>query len=379
MRFVLGRSILFCIIIDGYAICFIHIVYFTQIVKYDLILKYKGVNLGESIERINRIKVAIRSILPSSVTVETIHHEDDQVLLKIGNQEIKAKWVGSGWLKQVKNAIAHKSKPDIVVGRRISPGSKEELKKKKIGWVDETGDVSISIGTIIISKSGIPVEKSKSQGTWNRSVLSVAETILCTNETRVEQIQKLTGLSRGSCAKSLQTLTEMKYLTASVKRGPRSIRSVKNIEQLLSAYADAASLLAPIEKVSLGVSWKDPISGILDIGEKWNSESIEWFVTGAAAASQMAPSLTTFAKVEVYIEAKTLLELISVGSIANLEPIEGGRLILKVIPTRTTKSLAKNLGGLRVAPWPRVYTDLRGYGVRGEEAAEHLLEELNVK
>lgn len=30
--------------------------------------------------------------------------------------------------------------------------------------------------------------------------------------------------------------------------------------------------------------------------------------------------------------------------------------------------------GLRVAPWPRVYADLRAVGVRGEEAVEHLRE-----
>jgi hypothetical protein len=36
--------------------------------------------------------------------------------------------------------------------------------------------------------------------------------------------------------------------------------------------------------------------------------------------------------------------------------------------------LAKEMEGLRVAPWPRVYADLLSLGVRGEEAAEHLRE-----
>lgn len=39
-----------------------------------------------------------------------------------------------------------------------------------------------------------------------------------------------------------------------------------------------------------------------------------------------------------------------------------------------TQRLSTPVGDLRVAPWPRVYADLRVSGVRGEEAAEHLFE-----
>ena len=34
--------------------------------------------------------------------------------------------------------------------------------------------------------------------------------------------------------------------------------------------------------------------------------------------------------------------------------------------------MASKKEGIHVAPWPRVYADLRLVGVRGEEAAEHL-------
>ncbi len=47
---------------------------------------------------------------------------------------------------------------------------------------------------------------------------------------------------------------------------------------------------------------------------------------------------------------------------------------LMPFPTVTTKRLAEKRRGLYIAPWPRVYADLRVAGVRGEEAAEHLRE-----
>lgn len=59
---------------------------------------------------------------------------------------------------------------------------------------------------------------------------------------------------------------------------------------------------------------------------------------------------------------------------ADLSPIHGGRLVLRPFPTATPRRLAATLGGLRVAPWPCVYADLRAVGVRGEEAAERLRE-----
>ena len=69
-----------------------------------------------------------------------------------------------------------------------------------------------------------------------------------------------------------------------------------------------------------------------------------------------------------------MAELEAVAVRAGLRPIEGGRLTLFPLPTVTTRRHARKAGGLRVAPWSRVYADLRTSGVRGDEAAEHLRE-----
>jgi hypothetical protein len=77
---------------------------------------------------------------------------------------------------------------------------------------------------------------------------------------------------------------------------------------------------------------------------------------------------------EVYVDTDTMAGLEAVAAEARLKPIEGDRLTLRPIPTAGVRRLATEVDGLRVAPWPRVYVDLRAVGVRGEEAAEHLLE-----
>ena len=74
----------------------------------------------------------------------------------------------------------------------------------------------------------------------------------------------------------------------------------------------------------------------------------------------------------MYGDADTVAGLEAIAAAARLKPIEGGRLMLR--PGRGVWSLATEAGGLRLAPWPRVFADLREIGVRGEEAAERLWE-----
>lgn len=70
--------------------------------------------------------------------------------------------------------------------------------------------------------------------------------------------------------------------------------------------------------------------------------------------------------------ASTVPSLQAAAELAGLRRIEGGRLSLLPFPTVTTDCLATVTDGLRVAPWPRVYADLRSVGVRGEDTAENL-------
>ena len=77
---------------------------------------------------------------------------------------------------------------------------------------------------------------------------------------------------------------------------------------------------------------------------------------------------------EVYVDRYMIAGLESVAEAAGLRPIPGGRLTLRPYPVSLQGLSTTVQQGLRLAPWPRVYADVRQCGVRGEDAAEHLRE-----
>lgn len=298
----------------------------------------------------------------------------------ISNTPVDIAWIGEGWLRDVDQLLAHSdSPPDIAVARRMSPGAREALSKRGIGWVDENGAGEIGIGPIVVSRSGRPDEAVSKDPRWTPSALAVSEALLCGGKATVEAMQEQTGLSAGSCTNALKSLSDIGLITSDAARGRNSARRVDDPDRLLDAYAAAAEAMPPTPSLSVGVQWRDAVEGLAEVGRRWTSAGDDWAATGASASAVVAPLLTSVSSADAYVAASSPAELESIAADAGLRPIEGGRLTLRAFPTTATRRLAREVGGLQVAPWPRIYADLRSQGVRGEEAAEHLREVMRGK
>ena len=321
----------------------------------------------------HRCEAAVAAVLPPSVRIQRDGGDGRSVGIKLNGKRIKVAWLGEGGLRQVRELIAGRRKrPDVAAARRMSPGARVALSAAGIGWVDETGAAEIALGSLIISRTGRPPEALRRPLRWTPSVLAVAEALLCGGRATVDAMRAMTGLSAGSAVNGLRVLTDLGLLSAAARRGRGSGREIPDLDRLLDAYAVAAAM--PAATLAVGVTWRDPVAGLAETGRQWDGAGIPWAATGALAAAVLAPYLTNVTASEVYVDRKTIAGLEAAAARAGLRPIEGGRLTLRPFPTVTARSLAEAKGGLRVAPWPRVYADLRGVGVRGEEAAEHLRE-----
>ena len=323
---------------------------------------------------VSRAEAAVIAVLPNSVELE-IPEDKYNAGMIVNGQYLNIKWAGKGYLGDVRRILGMgRPWPDVIAAQRMSPGARKELADAGISWVDETGSAEIAIGLIVVSRMGMPSRARTEIQRWTPSVMAIVEAIFCGAKPTVSDTEAATGLSEGSCTNALRFLTQQGLLESEVKRGPRSARKVVDQQKLLDAYVRAVETTPSGLSLQVGLVGRDPVSELVEIGARWSELNITWASTGLIAANVIAPYITSVTSVDVYVSAKTIIGLEAIAIKADLRAIEGGRLTLRPFPTITTRTMSRKIDGLQIAPWPRIYADLLHAGVRGEDAADHLLE-----
>ncbi len=324
---------------------------------------------------VRRLAAALQDVLPSSTTFKVLDVvEPATAIVRIGSHRLLARWVGRGSVRTVNQALMLRPRADILVGSELSLGAGAAASRAGVGWVDESGAAEIAAGAILVSRTGRPRHKPARQPGWTTAVLSITEAILCGTKATVSATAAATGHSMSSTARALAMLGDFGLLEASADRGRHSGRRVIDRDRLLDQYAEAALRLRPAAQLRCGVLWRDPLIELDELGAHWERAGVRWAATGSLGAAILAPYLTEIGGGEVYVEASSEPALRNAARHVGVEPMEGGRLLLRPFPTAASERLATRVGGVTVAPWPRVYADLREVGVRGEEAAEYLRE-----
>ena len=322
-----------------------------------------------------RMENAIRAVLPAGTPVDVAVLDDHRIGVDVGSERFTAQWIGEGWLRDARAALEDQQRePDVFVARRMSPGARSVAADARVGWIDEAGAAEIALSGLVVSRTGQKNPKVDRVPHWTASVIGTAEALILGTRPTVADVEGTTGLSTGSATNALAVLTKLGLLDAAAARGRRSARELKDRDRLLEEYADAAIARTPKLSLRVGSAESDLIDELTSLGQRWDSESVAWAATGVAAASVLGPYLSEVSHVDVFVDASTPAMLHAIATRSDLRPIEGGRIVLRPFPTPVTRRLSVMASGMRVAPWPRVYADLRNAGVRGEEAAEQLRE-----
>lgn len=322
-----------------------------------------------------RMLAAFAAVLPQSIRVESLTGDGQSLVVQVGGRRLALRWVGRAGVREVQDVLGLQDRPDVIVGSELSLAARTAAAEAGLGWVDETGSAEIVAGSIVVSRLTRPDRVNAAwPRAWTPSVIGVAEAVLSGAVPTAAATAKATGHSLSSTAHALATLTDMGLLASEAQRGPRSGRKVVDANRLLEEYAQAAAQAKAGVSLRCGVVWRDPLATVKRIGRSWDRAGLGWALTGAIAAAVLAPYLSEIGSGEVYVDAAHGPELLEMAGLAGIEPMDGGRLVLRPFPTLASRRLAAEADGLRIAPWPRVYADLRVTGVRGEEAAEHLRE-----
>lgn len=85
--------------------------------------------------------------------------------------------------------------------------------------------------------------------------------------------------------------------------------------------------------------WRDPISGATELAGKFEAAGTAAAVTGALAATALAPFSMTIAPLVLYVDVDTPAELQGVCRDLGQRVVDGGRLRLAPFPTPCTSAL----------------------------------------
>jgi len=312
-----------------------------------------------------------------AVRVDRAGTRAGRFLATIQSVHTEVAWLSPGWPRQVRDLLERPDLPGLVAAAELSAGARKLLTEKGLSWVDETGAARVSLpGVYIRVDVGQAPKEPRANLGWTPATLAVCEALIIGIGGTVTELTSATGLASSTVAGSLRFLQEAHLLESEAARGRNSRRTVVDREQLLDTYAEAAVRLRTPESIRVGVLWRNPARGLSDLGARLDGNGVAWSITGALAADALAPHLTEVDPWEMYVGGGSMAALRQICREVGLEEAAGGRLLLRPFPTPATDALSTNIGGRRIAVWPRVFSDLRMIGVRGEEAAEHLREQM---
>lgn len=272
-----------------------------------------------------------------------------------------------------------------LVGQRFSPGAIEQLTRRRANWLDETGAARIETdsGLLVVRE---PDESAAEGGMprgfrWAASSLEAAEWLLTEPPRETFNAREFTDRSGWSYAQTTKVLRQLKergwVKKTGGSRGVGSGWQLADAAGLLEAWTTYLVSRRP-ETVGAHRVLRDPmLFARTEVAQVLSAET-QWALSGWAGLELAAPFVTTVPVIQVAVDADALVDgrlREAMRSLGLREVKEGARIEFLAL-SAFSLSLAREFHGLPVVSPPRLYADLRALGGRGEEAAEHLRQEL---
>ena len=297
------------------------------------------------------------------------------------------KWAGEGWPQDVRLAatdVAEEWPANVVLlARRLSPGAIEWLRARGANWADETGQARIlgPDGLIVIREPAQrpPEERASSTFTWSKSAITTAETILARKD-RALQATELTSTTGWSVPQTANVLTAFDGQGWTVKRGtargPNAHRELVDADGMLAAWSSAvAEALRPTRLAHRAT--RDVMRLLHDDLAPALERGTRWAISGWAGLELAAQFATITPSLHIYIAqadfAGPLSDAIDRADLREVD--EGGRVIFWAANPHVI-DLAWRSQDIPIVSPPRLYADLSSLGARGQDAADHVREQL---
>ncbi len=296
-------------------------------------------------------------------------------------------WAGEGWPADVEEVLAGIPAPWprqlLVVARRFSTGALDLLLEHDANWVDETGRARIEgpTGLLVIRDAERKVDETRAvRFRWSSSSIDIAELLLTQPSEKINavEIAERLGWSHAQTTSVLRRFDKEGWTAKlGAGRGPTGVRRLAAAASLLDAWAAHVGG-GEHERVLTHRVLRDPMTFLRDELAPVLTDSMPWAASGWAGLEVAAPFVTAVPVLQIYVprEASADGRLRTAMQAVGLREVDEGARVEFWTAAATALSLSSTTAGVPVVSAPRLYADLRALGGRGEEAAQHVREEL---
>ena len=265
--------------------------------------------------------------------------------------------------------------PLVLIAAETTADARRILSEHGIAFIDGLGNAQLELPGLLfrVAGTGRPTRAPAPSRLSGKAGL-VAQALLLDPERtwRIKDLAEQTAVSSGLIHRVLARL-EVEGIVGTIGAGPHRTRHVTDPAALLDLWAEE-NVDKPVRTRGYLLA-QTPHQLITQLGEGLNGAGIEYALTGAAAASIIAPFVTTVSVTEVWAAAATDPQEFFDHTLVT--PVtEGHNVALLQASTDAPLAFRQQSGGLWIVNRFRLYADLRGDKRRGVEQADHLRREV---
>ena len=265
--------------------------------------------------------------------------------------------------------------PLVLIAGETTADARRILSEHDIAYVDGLGNAQLELPGLLvrIAGTGRPTRAPAPTRLSGKAGL-VAQALLLDPERawRIKDLAEQAAVSSGLAHRVLARL-DAEGIVSTNGAGPHRTRRVTDPTALLDLWAE--------EHVDKAIRTRGyllaqtPQQLVNQLGEGLNGVGIDYALTGAAAASIIAPFVTTIAVAEVWVAAATDPQ--DFFDHTQVTPVtEGHNVTFLQAATDAPLAFRRQSGGLWIVNQFRLYADLRRDRRRGVEQADYLRREV---
>ncbi len=310
------------------------------------------------------------------------------LVVEIGEavRRLESIWVGQGWpsdLAVLDDVPGPWPRQLVATARRFSPGALERLGELGANWADETGRAYIEgPDGLLVVREPTPEKQRDTRKVfrWSPSAEQVGELLLARSQEAINarEVAELTGWSHAQVSNVLRRFDAEGWTKkGGAARGRYSTRTLAEPGALLEVWAAFAGG-AERERIFAHRVLREPMEFLRVELAPALSGSVAWACSGWAGLELAAPFATAVPVLQVYVEDAALIDgrLREVMAKLSLREVDEGARVEFRAAEPALLALAQEPRGLPTVSSPRLYADLHALGGRGEDAAQHVREEL---